>query len=218
MWNVSKSVHVGSKSVNKLSTKGPVFQGHKHWLPRCLRQIRRTVLSSQLIDTWNQSFLHCHIHLAQSMILISIPAHIFDFGSGNLWKKETKCKWAVLSMALIVKWLTFPPQIRAGFSAPLVEMLIVLSTQFNVNPILLFCLLGRSSLSLFPYAAAGGTGSRLTPPSGSGESAQERKRRRNRRRVEEDPSCTLWECFSWGVGGSADFKTMNLLLQNSTSF
>lgn len=91
------------------------------------------------------------------------------------------------SLALIVKWLTFPPQIRAGFSAPLVEMLMVLPTQFNVNPILLFSLLGRSSLSLFPYTAAGGTDRRLTPPSGSGESAQDRKRRRNRRRVEEDP-------------------------------
>lgn len=45
-------------------------------------------------------------------------------------------------------------------------MLMVLPTQFNVNPILLFSVLGRSSLSLFSYTAAGGTDSRFTPPSG----------------------------------------------------
>jgi len=43
--------------------------------------------------------------------------------------------------------------------------------------------LGRSSLSLFPYTAAGGTDSGLTPPSGSRESAQDRKGRRNGRRM-----------------------------------
>lgn len=79
------------------------------------------------------------------------------------------------SLSLIVKLLTFPPQIRAGFSASLVEMPMVLPTQFNVNPILLFSpLLWRSFL--LPYTAAGGTDSRLKPPSGSGESAQDRKR------------------------------------------
>lgn len=109
-------------------------------------------------------------------------------GKKNM-KKGTKCKWDAHSLALIVKWLTFSPKIRAGFSSSpgWNEMLMVLPTQFNVNPILLFPLLGRSSLSLFPYTAAGGTDSRLTPPSGSGESAQDRKRRRNRRWVEEDP-------------------------------
>lgn len=88
---------------------------------------------------------------------------------------------------------------------------MVLPTQFNVNPILLFSLLGRSSLSLFPYTAAGGTDSRLTPPSGSRESAQDRKRRRNRRRVEEDPLVHAGVGFFFFLGRkgamNADFKT-----------
>lgn len=57
---------------------------------------------------------------------------------------------------------------------------MVLPTQFNVNPPLFFSLLGRSFPSPFPYTAAGGTGSRSTPPSGFGESTQDKKKERER--------------------------------------
>lgn len=60
-----------------------------------------------------------------------------------------------------------------------------------------FSLLGRSSLSLFPYTAAGGTDSRLTPPSGSGESAQDRKRRRNRGRILLSMRENFWGGVQW---------------------
>lgn len=79
-------------------------------------------------------------------------------------------------------------------------MLMVLPTQFNVNPIPLFSPVREELRSLFPYTAAGGTDSRLTPPSGSGESAQVRERRRNRRRVEEDPLVHVGAFFfGWGL-------------------
>lgn len=60
-------------------------------------------------------------------------------------------------------------------------MLMVLPTQFNVNPPLFFSLLGRSFPSPFPYTAAGGTGSRSTPPSGFGESTQDKKKKERER-------------------------------------
>lgn len=41
-------------------------------------------------------------------------------------------------LAQIMKSLTFPSQMKAGFSAPLVEMLMDLLTLFNVNSSQLF--------------------------------------------------------------------------------
>lgn len=68
-------------------------------------------------------------------------------------------------------------------------MLMVLPTQFNVNPPLFFSLLGRSFPSPFPYTAAGGTGSRSTPPSGFGESTQDKKKKK--REKEEQEECLM---------------------------
>lgn len=69
-----------------------------------------------------------------------------------------------------------------------------------------FSLLGRSSLSLFSYTAAGGTDSGLTPPSGSRESAQDKKEKEEQEKGGGGSSCPRRSVF----GGSlmnTKFKT-----------
>lgn len=184
--NASKTVHPGLQTVHQLLKKNWMCEGQKHDCLHIQSKLEQGSLSITTVRHGINNAAFLYLHSQQR-----------DFNLGLYWYFSVRCTYCgekkVLNaneqLSLIVEWLTFPSQIRAGFSASLVEMLMVLPSRFNVNPILVFfpLLLLLERKSLLPYTAAGGTGSGLKPPSGSQEPTQDRGRN------------TLLHLLWWGI-------------------
>ena len=163
----------------------------------------------------------CHSHLANGVIsifdflLILLSLRVLICGEKRRRKKLLNANEQLclslslsLSLALIVKWLTFAPQIRAGFSAPLVEMLMVPPTQFNVNPILLFSpVKGGAPCLYFHTQQQEGQTAGLLSHLDLG----------NQPKTERDGGTRGGSSGSWGsvLGMNADFNNLILPLQKS---